>query len=250
MLFSLTGYRALITGGSGAIGRATAVAMATQGANVVVTGTNVNALDATSKEVSEKTSQNVDIIRCDLADLDSASRLFHEVEGTFGQIDILVNNAGIDRDRLVMKMSEEDFQEVININLIAVFMLSKAALVAMAKRRYGRIINMSSVVGFTGNPGQANYCASKAGLVGMSKALALEYARRNITVNCVAPGAVKSPMIDALSEEAKEVFLNRIPMRYMADPMDVAYACCFLASKEASYITGQTIHVNGGMLTT
>jgi 3-oxoacyl-[acyl-carrier protein] reductase len=248
-LFSLSGYRALITGGSGAIGRAIAVAMSMQGAYVVVTGTNKDALETTSKEVKEKTGQNADIIQCDLSSSGNVGEFFSRVEETFGQVDILVNNAGVDKDKLVMRMSEEDFQEVLNINLIAIFTLSKSALMAMAKRRYGRIINMSSVVGFTGNPGQANYCASKAGLVGMSKAMALEYAKRSVTVNCVAPGAVKSPMIDALSEDAKEAFLNKIPMGYMAAPADVAYACCFLASKEASYITGQTIHVNGGMLT-
>jgi 3-oxoacyl-[acyl-carrier protein] reductase len=247
MLFSLDGYNALITGGSGAIGRAVAVEMAKQGADVLVTGTNTEALTQTATKIKEETGKNVHKIICDLANADETKDLFRKAEEQLGKIDILVNNAGIDKDMLFMRMTEMDLNAVLDINLRAVFTLSKAAVMSMSKRKYGRIINMASVVGFTGNPGQVNYCASKAGLVGMSKAIALEYAKRGITVNCIAPGAVKTPMIEALSEQAKEAFLRKIPIGEMAAPTDIAYACCFLASKEASYITGQTIHVNGGM---
>jgi 3-oxoacyl-[acyl-carrier protein] reductase len=243
----LKGYNALITGGSGAIGRSTAIMMAMQGARIAISGTRLEALKKTADDALEKTGQKAEIFECDLKDSNETACLFSRVEEKLGQVDILVNNAGIDKDKLLMKMTENDFDEVLDINLKAVFILSKAAVMAMSKRRYGRIINMSSVVGFTGNPGQVNYCASKAGLVGMSKAIALEYARRGITVNCVAPGAVKTPMIDALSEQARQVFLSKIPVGVMAKPEDVAYVCAFLASKESAYITGQTIHVNGGM---
>ncbi|MDR2459098.1 MAG: beta-ketoacyl-ACP reductase [Holosporales bacterium] len=248
MLFSLHGYNALVTGGSGAIGREIAKAIALQGGKVVISGTRVNALEETVQEVKSATGETAIAIQCNLAHADEARELFLKAEQQLGQIDILVNNAGIDKDKLIMKMTEDDLYEVMDINLRATFTLSKSAVMSMSRRRYGRIISISSVVGCTGNPGQANYCASKAGLIGMSKAIALEYAKRGITVNCIAPGAVKTPMIDVLSETAQQALLNKIPMGVIATPMDVAYACCFLASKEASYITGQTIHVNGGML--
>jgi 3-oxoacyl-[acyl-carrier protein] reductase len=248
MLFSLNGYNALVTGGSGAIGREIAKAIALQGGEVIVSGTKADALEETVREIKSATGETAMVIQCNLAHVDEARELFLKAEQQLGHIDILVNNAGIDKDKLIMKMTEDDLYEVMNINLRAAFTLSKAAVMSMSRRRYGRIINISSVVGCTGNPGQANYCASKAGLIGMSKAIALEYAKRGITVNCIAPGAVKTPMIDALSEDAQRTFLNKIPMGVMATPVDVAYACCFIASKEASYITGQTIHVNGGML--
>ncbi|MDR0942251.1 MAG: 3-oxoacyl-[acyl-carrier-protein] reductase [Holosporales bacterium] len=249
MLFSLEGYKALITGGSGSIGRAIAIAMAAQGAEIAIVGTRIDALNETADTVKKQTGKDAVVLQCNLANDEETKRLFQIAEEKLGAIDILVNNAGIDKDKLFMKMTEEDLCDVLNVNLKAAFTLSKAAVMSMSKRKYGRIINMSSVVGFTGNVGQVNYCASKAGLVGMSKAIALEYAKRGITVNCIAPGAVKTPMIDKLSEQAKQAFLNKIPLGEMAEPMDVAYACCFLASKESSYITGQTIHVNGGMLT-
>jgi 3-oxoacyl-[acyl-carrier protein] reductase len=247
MLFSLEGLRALITGGAGAIGKKTAIEMIKQGAKVVIVDVREDALHVAYQDIKVATGHDVDIMNCNLLDTDSTKELFSKAEEQFGQIDILVNNADIDRDKLLMKMTEEDFEIVLNVNLRAAFTLTKAAVMAMSKRKFGRIIGISSVVGFTGNPGQANYCASKAALVGLSKAVALEYAKRGITVNCIAPGAIKTPMIDAVSDEAREKFLSKIPLGYMADPVEIAYSVCFLASKEASYITGQTLHVNGGM---
>ena len=247
MLFSLEGLRAMITGGAGAIGKKTAIEMAKQGAEVVIADVRQDALETAQKEIKEASGKDVAIINCDLLDIENTRLLFSKAEEQAGQIDILVNNAGIDLDKLLMKMSEDDFEIVLNVNLRAAFTLTKSAVMAMSKRKFGRIIGISSVVGFTGNPGQANYCASKAALVGLSKAVALEYAKRGITVNCIAPGAIKTPMIDAVSDEAREKFLAKIPLGYMADPVEIAYAVCFLASREASYITGQTLHVNGGM---
>jgi 3-oxoacyl-[acyl-carrier protein] reductase len=222
--------------------------MAEQGADVVISGTRKDALEKTASEVESKAGRRAVIIPGNLAVPEETKELFQKAEEQLGKIDILVNNAGIDKDTLFMRMTEQDLTDVLDINLKAAFILSRAAVIAMAKRRYGRILNMASVVGFTGNAGQVNYCASKAGLIGMSKAIALEYAKRNITVNCIAPGAVQTPMIEALSQQAQEAFLQKIPMARMAQPEDVAYACCYLASKEASYITGQTLHINGGML--
>ena len=247
MLFSLEGLRAMITGGAGAIGKKTAIEIAKQGADIVIADVRQDALETAQKEIKEATGKDVAIINCDLLDIESTRTLFSRAEEQTGQINILVNNAGIDRDKLLMKMTEDDFEIVLNVNLRAAFTLTKSAVMAMSKRKFGRIIGISSVVGFTGNPGQANYCASKAALVGLSKAVALEYAKRGITVNCIAPGAIKTPMIDAVSDEAREKFLAKIPLGYMADPVEIAYAVCFLASREASYITGQTLHVNGGM---
>ena len=247
MLFSLEGLRAMITGGAGAIGKKTAIEMAKQGADIVIADIRQDALETAKTEIKEATGKDAAIINCDLLDVENTRALFAKAEEQAGQIDILVNNAGIDRDKLLMKMTEDDLEIVLNVNLRAAFTLTKSAVMAMSKRKFGRIIGISSVVGFTGNPGQANYCASKAALVGLSKAVALEYAKRGITVNCIAPGAIKTPMIDAVSDEAREKFLAKIPLGYMADPVEIAYAVCFLASREASYITGQTLHVNGGM---
>ncbi len=247
MLFSLEGLRAMITGGAGAIGKKTAIEMAKQGAEVVIADVRQDALETVQKEIKEATGKNVEIMNCDLLNVEATRELFARAEEQAGQIDILVNNAGIDRDKLLMKMTEDDLEIVLNVNLRAAFTLTKSAVMAMSKRKFGRVIGISSVVGFTGNPGQANYCASKAALVGLSKAVALEYAKRGITVNCIAPGAIQTPMIDAVSDEAREKFLAKIPLGYMADPVEIAYAVCFLASREASYITGQTLHVNGGM---
>lgn len=247
MLFSLEGSRALITGGAGAIGKKTAIAMAMQGAEIVIADVREDALEVAVKEIKEATGKTAVAITCNLLDTESTKKLFSEAEEKAGEIDILVNNAGIDKDKLFMKMSEDDLDIVMNINLKAPFTLSREAVMKMAKRRFGRIINITSVVGFTGNPGQVNYCASKAGIVGMSKSIALEYAKRGITVNCIAPGAIKSPMTEILSDEAKAAFLVKIPSGEMGSPEEIAYAACFLASKEASYITGQTLHVNGGM---
>ena len=247
MLFSLEGLGALITGGAGAIGKKTAIEMIKQGAKVVIVDVREDALNVAYQEIKEATGCEVAIMKCNLLDTESTKALFSNAEEQFGQVDILVNNAGIDRDKLLMKMTEEDLDIVLNVNLRAAFTLTKSAVMAMSKRKFGRIIGISSVVGFTGNAGQANYCASKAALVGLSKAVALEYAKRGITVNCIAPGAIKTPMIDAVSDEAREKFLSKIPLGYMADPVEIAYSVCFLSSREASYITGQTLHVNGGM---
>lgn len=247
MLFSLDGLNALITGGAGAIGKKTAIELAKQGAGIIIADVRQDALESAAQDIKTQTGKDVAIINCDLLNTENTRELFSKCEEKIGHVDILVNNAGIDRDKLFMKMTEDDLDIVMNVNLKAIFTLTKSAIMAMSKRKFGRIINISSVVGFTGNPGQANYCASKAALVGMSKAIALEYAKRGITVNCIAPGAIKTPMIDAVSDEAREKFLAKIPLGYMADPIEIAYAICFLASKESSYITGQTIHVNGGM---
>lgn len=248
MLFSLDGLNALITGGAGAIGKKTAIELAKQGAGVIIADIRQDALESAAEEIKSQSGKDViEIINCNLLDTENTKELFSKCEEKLGQIDILVNNAGIDRDKLYMKMTEEDLDIVMNVNLKAIFTLTKSAVMAMSKRKFGRIINISSVVGFIGNPGQVNYCASKAALVGMSKAIALEYAKRGITVNCVAPGAIKTPMTDVVSDEARERFLSKIPLGYMADPIEIAYAICFLASRESSYITGQTIHINGGM---
>lgn len=248
MLFSLDGLNALITGGAGAIGKKTAIELAKQGAGIIIADIRQDALESAAEEIKSQSGKDViEIINCNLLDTENTKELFSKCEEKLGQIDILVNNAGIDRDKLYMKMTEEDLDIVMNVNLKAIFTLTKSAVMAMSKRKFGRIINISSVVGFIGNPGQVNYCASKAALVGMSKAIALEYAKRGITVNCVAPGAIKTPMTDVVSDEARERFLSKIPLGYMADPIEIAYAICFLASRESSYITGQTIHVNGGM---
>ena len=248
MLFSLSDQSVLVTGGSGSIGKAIAINMATQGANIAISGTRLNSLEDTAREIKEKTGKNAIILQCDLSKPNETKELVKRAEESLEKIDVLINNAGINKDMLFAKMTEENLDDVLNVNLKAAFTLTKNALASMSSRRFGRIINISSVVGFTGNIGQVNYCASKAGLIGMSKAIALECARKGITINCIAPGAISSQMIDKLSEQAKERFIAKIPMCRIGEPEDVAYACCFLASKEASYITGQTIHVNGGML--
>ncbi|MDR3031455.1 MAG: 3-oxoacyl-ACP reductase FabG, partial [Holosporales bacterium] len=201
-------------------------------------------------EIKEKTGKATVILQGNLANINEAKELVTKAEEKLGGLDVLVNNAGINKDMLFQKMTEEDLYEILDVNLRSVFTLTKNAIASMSARRFGRIINISSIVGFTGNIGQVNYCASKAGIVGMSKAIALECARKGITVNCIAPGAIESPMIEKLSEQAKERFIAKIPMSKLGEPEDVASVCCFLASKEASYITGQTIHVNGGMLMT
>lgn len=240
--------RALITGGAGSIGLRTAVAFAKQGTDVIIVDIREEALDNAIKVIQNETGVNADYFTCNLLDIEATKELFNKLEDKFGQIDILVNNAGIDKDKLLMKMTEDDLDIVMNINFKAPFFLSQAAAMRMAKRNFGRIINISSVVAFTGNKGQANYCSSKSALLGMSKTIALEYAKRGITVNCIAPGAIKTPMIDVLSDEAKKSFMDKIPVGFFGSPDDVAYTVLFLASNEAKYITGQTIHVNGGML--
>ncbi|MDR1234171.1 MAG: 3-oxoacyl-ACP reductase FabG [Holosporales bacterium] len=247
-MFSLEGYRVLVTGGSGSIGSSIAKAMALMGADIVISGTKLDVLNDVASEIRELSDRNIEVLRCDLSNADDAKDLVRLAEDKIGPIDVLVNNAGINKDVLFSKMSVQDFDSVLGLNLRSVFILTQCAAISMAPRRFGRIINITSVVGLTGNIGQANYCASKAGMIGLSKAVALEYAKRGITVNCVAPGAIDSPMIENLGDQAKDRFLTKIPMGRLGAPEDVAVTCCFLASKEASYITGQTIHVNGGML--
>lgn len=247
-MFLFNNSRALITGGAGSIGLRTAIAFTKQGADVIIVDRNPNNLENAIKAIHNETGVNANCFTCDLLDTEATKELFDKLEDKFGQIDILVNNAGIDKDKLLMKMTEDDLDIVMNINFKVPFLLSQAASMRMSKRNFGRIINISSVVAFTGNKGQANYTSSKSALLGMSKTIALEYAKRGITVNCIAPGAIKTPMIDVLSDEAKESFMKKIPVGFFGKPDNVAHTVVFLASKEAEYITGQTIHVNGGML--
>lgn len=239
--------KVLITGATGGIGGATAKLFAKQGATIGLCGRNVDKLNSISNELKDF-SAKTEIFECDLSDINDVENLFNRADEALGGIDILVCNAGITKDSLAIRMSTEDFENVIRVNLETNFILNRDAAKKMMKRRYGRIVNISSVVGVMGNPGQANYVASKAGIVGMSKSLAQEVASRNITVNCIAPGFIETPMTDVLSEEQKNRILSGIPMGKMGSAEDVANTVIFVASKEASYITGQTIHVNGGML--
>ncbi|MDR3437193.1 3-oxoacyl-[acyl-carrier-protein] reductase [Telmatospirillum sp.] len=242
-MFDLTGRTALVTGASGDIGGAIARALAAQGAIVAVSGTRREALEALASELGEKTQ----VVTCNLTDPQSVEQLAKAAEAALGSLDILVNNAGVTRDGLVLRMKDEDWQTVLDVNLSAAFRLSRAAVKGMMKRRFGRIINITSIVGVTGNPGQVNYAASKAGLIGMSKALAQEVGSRGITVNCIAPGFITSAMTDVLTADQKSKLLAGIPLGRMGDPAEVAAASVYLASVEAAYVTGQTIHVNGGM---
>ena len=242
-MFDLTGKTALVTGASGGIGRAIAVRLHAQGAHVVLSGTRREALDALADELGEHTS----IAPCDLNDTAAVDGLIGQAEAATGQVDILVSNAGLTRDGLLLRMKDDDWATVLRVNLEAYFRLSRAVLRGMTKRRWGRIIGITSVVGVTGNPGQANYAASKAGMIGFSKALAQEAASRHITVNCVAPGFIASPMTDVLSEAQHETILSHIPLRRLGQAEEIAAACLYLASEEAAYVTGQTLHVNGGM---
>ena len=237
---NLNGKTALITGASGSIGRAITKKLHGLGAHVFISGSNEEKLVELGKELES----NYTIKTCNLSDVKAAEQLIAEIE----KIDILVCNAGINRDNLAIRMTDEDFSAVIDINLKTNFVLNREAIKKMMKNRYGRIINISSVVGVSGNPGQANYCASKAGLIGMSKSLAYEVASRGITVNAVAPGFITSNMTDALTDTQKEMIVQKIPAKVLGTPDDVANVVVFLASAESSYITGQTIHVNGGML--
>lgn len=243
-MFDLTGKKALITGASGGIGRGIAKVLHTLGATVALSGTRREPLDRLATELKER----VYILPCNLKVTEDVEKLVPQVEETLGQLDILVNNAGITKDGLILRMKDEDFEEVLNVNLTASFRLMRPAVKGMMKRRWGRIINISSVVGVTGNPGQANYCASKAGLIGLTKSLAQEVASRNITVNCVAPGFIASSMTDVLTEDQKKRISASIPQGRMGSPDDIAAGVAYLASEEASYITGQTLHINGGML--
>ena len=246
-MFSLKGFNALVTGASGGIGRSIAVTLAKQGATVVISGTRADALQETADEIKNIGGVSHSLI-CNLSVVESVEELFTKAEALCEKIDIIVNNAGITRDGLAMRMKDDDWQTVIDVNLTASFRICRAALKAMMRRRYGRIINISSIVGVSGNMGQANYCASKAGLIGMSKALALEGATRGITVNCVAPGFIETPMTNDLPEIVRDKMLANIPAGAYGKPDDIASAVAFLASAESAYITGQTLHVNGGMV--
>ncbi|HEY2070041.1 MAG TPA: 3-oxoacyl-[acyl-carrier-protein] reductase [Rhizomicrobium sp.] len=243
-MFDLTGKTALVTGASGGIGGAIARALHAQGANVVLSGTRAEALDAVKSELGERAFTAT----CNLSDTAQVEALVKNAEAASGApIDILVNNAGVTRDNLFMRMKDEEWDTVIAVDLTAAFRLSRAVLRGMMKKRWGRIISVTSVVGTTGNPGQGNYAAAKAGLVGMSKSLAAEVASRNITVNCVAPGFIATPMTDVLTDAQKEAISGKIPAGRMGTPGEIAGAVAFLASEEAAYVTGQTLHANGGM---
>jgi 3-oxoacyl-[acyl-carrier protein] reductase len=242
-MFDLGGKGALVTGASGAIGGAIARALHGAGAKVVLAGTRRPALEALAGALGERAF----VAAADLADPAAADMLVKAAEEAAGQLDILVNNAGLTRDQLALRMKDEDWQTVIDVDLTAGFRLARAAMRGMMKRRRGRIIGISSVVGVTGNPGQANYAAAKAGMIGMSKALAAELASRGITVNCVAPGFIASAMTEALSQEQRERIATAVPMGRMGTPEEVAAGVLFLASDEARYVTGHTLHVNGGM---
>jgi 3-oxoacyl-[acyl-carrier protein] reductase len=242
-MFDLTGKAALVTGASGGIGGAIARQLVAQGAKVALSGTRRDALDALAAELGEASV----VLACALDDAAAVAALPGQVEAALGSLDILVNNAGLTRDTLAMRMKDEDWDRVIEVNLTAAFRLTRASLKGMMKRRWGRIVNITSIVGVTGNPGQANYAASKAGLIGMTKSLAGELASRNITANCVAPGFIATAMTDVLPEAQREKLLTAVPAGRLGTPEDVASACVYLASEEAAYLTGQTLHVNGGM---
>ncbi len=242
-MFDLTGKTALVTGASGGLGSAIAKALHGQGARVALSGTRREALERLAGELGDRAY----VLPCDLSDKSAVEALVPAAEAALGSLDILVNNAGVTRDGLFLRMKDEDWDTVLAINLSSAFRLSRAALKGMMKRRYGRIIAITSVVGVTGNPGQGNYAASKAGLIGMSKSLAAEVASRNITVNCIAPGFIQSPMTDALNDKQKESILTSVPAGRLGVGADIGAGVVYLASVEAAYVTGQTLHINGGM---
>ncbi len=242
-MFDLTGKTALITGASGGIGGEIAKTLHAAGATVGLSGTRVEPLEALAAELGERAH----VLPCNLSDAEAVDGLNKQAVAAMGSVDILVNNAGITRDNLFMRMSDEDWQSVIDVNLTSTMKLCKGAIRGMMKSRWGRIINVSSVVGATGNPGQANYAASKAGMVGMSKSLAYEVASRGITVNCVAPGFITTAMTDKLTDDQKSGILTNVPAGRMGDAREIAASVLYLASDEAGYMTGATLHVNGGM---
>jgi 3-oxoacyl-[acyl-carrier protein] reductase len=242
-VFDLSGMTALVTGASGGIGSDIARALAAQGARVALSGTREEALKKVQAEIGGESV----ILPTNLSDAAAVDALVPQAVEALGKLDILVNNAGVTRDNLAMRMKDEEWSDVIRINLEAAFRLCRAAMKPMMRAKYGRIISVTSVVGTTGNPGQANYAASKAGLVGMSKAMAQEVASRGITVNCIAPGFITSPMTEALPDAQKEALLGKIPVGKLGSGSDIAAAAVYLASREAAYTTGQTLHVNGGM---
>jgi 3-oxoacyl-[acyl-carrier protein] reductase len=243
MMFDLTGKSALVTGASGGIGGAIARALHRQGATVAISGTKREALDGLAATLADRTH----VLPCNLADKADVEKLVPAAEAAMGQLDILVNNAGITRDGLFMRLKDDDWDEVIAVDLTAGFRLARAAVRGMMRRRDGRIIGITSVVGVTGNAGQGNYAAAKAGMIGMTKSLAQEVASRGVTVNCVAPGLIETAMTSGLADKQREAILSRVPLGRLGSVADVAAAVVFLASPEGAYVTGQTIHVNGGM---
>ena len=243
-MFDLNGKGALVTGATGGIGGAIAKALHKQGASVAISGTNAGKLEALASELGDR----VFVLPCDLRDRAAVAALADEADKTLGQVDILVNNAGITKDNLFMRMKDEEWDDVLSVNLTSVFTLTRGVLRGMMRRRGGRVVNIASISGVFGNPGHGNYAASKAGLVGMTKSLAREVAARGITANCIAPGFISTPMTDALTEKQVEVIAAAIPAQSFGKPEDVAAAVVFFASDEASYITGETMHVNGGMI--
>ena len=242
-MFDLSGKTALVTGASGGIGGEIAKALAAQGARLALSGTRVEALESVRAELN---GDHV-ILPCNLSDSAAVDALVGQAEATLGKLDILVANAGVTKDGLLLRMKDADWESVLKINLESYFRLSRAALKGMMKQRAGRIIGITSIVGVTGNPGQANYAASKAGMIGFTKALAAEVGSRNVTANCVAPGFIASAMTDVLPEAQKQAILGKIPAGRLGSGEEVAAACVYLASDEAAYVTGQTLHVNGGM---
>ncbi|HEU5018851.1 MAG TPA: 3-oxoacyl-[acyl-carrier-protein] reductase [Pseudolabrys sp.] len=242
-MFDLSGKTALVTGASGAIGAGIARALHGQGATVALSGTRRAELERLAGELSGR----VHVFPCDLTDRAAVDALVPAAEEAMQKLDILVANAGVNRDNLFVQLSDEDWDKVIAVNLTATFRLARAAVKGMMRRRYGRVIGISSVVGFTGNPGQANYTASKAGMVGMIKSVAWEYAKRNVTANCIAPGIITSAMTDKLNDKQRDSIVTRVPAGRLGSAADIAAAAVYLASDEAAYVTGQTIHVNGGM---
>ena len=242
-MFDLTGRTALVTGASGGIGRAIAQALSEAGAKVALSGTRENVLE----EVAGTLKGESAIVPCNLSDAESVDGLVGRAEEAIGPLDILVANAGITRDKLLMQMKDEDWNDVLSVNLGSYFRLTKSCVRGMMKRRHGRIIGITSIVGVTGNPGQANYCASKAGMIGFTKSLAQEVASRGITANTIAPGFIESPMTEVLPEKQKDALLGQIPAGRLGQGADIAAAAIYLAADQAAYVTGQTIHVNGGM---
>ena len=242
-MFDLSGKCALVTGASGGIGEAIARALHAQGAAVALAGTRREALEALRADIKERAH----VVVADLSDSAAADQLIKDAESALGRIDVLINNAGLTRDTLAMRMKDEDWERVLAVNLTAAFRLSRAVLRGMMKARFGRIVSVTSIVGVTGNAGQTNYAASKAGMIGMSKSLAQEVASRGITVNCIAPGFITTAMTDKLTDEQKTKLLGGIPAGRMGMPADIAAAAVYLVSDEAAYVTGQTLHVNGGM---
>lgn len=242
-MFDLNGKTALVTGATGGLGGAIARVLHARGATVAISGTRKEVLDQLAGDLKER----VHVLPCDLGDKDQVEALVPKAEEAMEKLDILVANAGITRDNLFVQLRDEDWDTVININLTATFRLARAAMKTMMRRRYGRIIGITSVVGVTGNPGQGNYTAAKAGMIGMIKSLAKEYARRGVTANCVAPGFIATPMTDKLNDKQREAILTMVPANRLGTPDDIAAAVAYLASDEASYVTGQTLHVNGGM---